>query len=642
MNKEELKNKIQELAGKGKELSLKAFSAAKEKAQEKLADFKAKRQKAKTEKALKIKKEDTEKEPQSLNLYDDRDKELKPITATYSIKPMALSGQKVRAKRALLPLFGGSSAFKSRFCGFTTIILFLGSSVLAAWCLGLSFDTTPKPYYAFVALFLIGLAIKNIETAKGSFLYGLFTGFLSNLFIFSWIYDTVFGGTFNTTMAFGALLALSLILAIPYMLFSFFAWQYKHKILLYPFASACAWVALEVLFQLVSYKWMGFPWAVLGYTQYANLELIQISSILGVYGLSFFIVFCSFSFSVVLGKNIKLKNRFISLLFIVAIGFVFFSYGKERLALAPEAENKTIKVALIQPNTHKDMVEGQVAQVEQELNSIASALKNYPGLDLVIWPESTLPDYLEEGSLKDFMTQISSDVKTYHLAGGSSFTKEENKKEVKENQEDIKEYVAAGLYQQGNLIDKHYKRKLVPFGEYLPFNKYLKDIYEENNISSLTGSYIKGSGPAKILVLKGEKETSFGAEICFESIFPILWRLQALNGAEFFVSLSNDGWFLNTAAPYQHLRINVFRAVENNRPILRSATSGISAYINNFGAIKYHSKLNEQDIEFVDLVLPLNQNKTFYTRYGDIFGFLCLFLTLIFSYSCLGSSREND
>ena len=641
MNKEELKNKIQELASKGKEVSLNVFSAAKEKAQNMISDFKAKRQKAKTEKVLKIKKEDTVNTERPLNIYDDKDKELKPVTATYSIKPMSVSGQKVRSKRALLPAF--ACPFKSpRFCGFTSAILFLASSVLAAWCLGLSFDTTPKAYCAFVAFFLMGLAIKNIETAKGSFVYGLFTGFIANLFIFSWIYNTVFGGTFNSTMSFGALLALSLILTIPYIIFSLFAWQYKHKILLYPFASACAWVALEVLFQLISYKWMGFPWAVLGYTQYANLELIQISSILGAYGISFFIVFCSFSLSVVLGKDIQLKNRIINLLFIVAIAFLFFGYGTKQMEVASGEENKVVKVAIIQPNTHNNMIEGQGEQVQQKLNDIALELQNYPDLDLVIWPESTLPDYLEEGSLKDFMSQISADKKTYQVAGGSSFTQEENKKSKPADEENREEFVAAGLYHQGNLVGKHYKRKLVPFGEFLPLEKSLKDVYEENNISSLTGSYSEGKDSANVLVLQGEKETSFGAQICFESIFPILWRLQVLNGAEFFVNMSNDGWFLNTAAPYQHLRINVFRAVENNRPILRSANSGISAYINNFGKIEYHSVLNEQDIKILDLVLPLNQNKTFYSRYGDIFGFLCLFLTLIFSYTCLGSSREND
>ncbi len=629
MNKEELINKI-------KEISIKTFSVIKQKAQEVFANLKAKYQAAKAKKANSAK---------PMNIYEDKNRELKPATATFSLKPMSLSGQKVSIKRSLLSsLKGFSSPFKNRhISGFTAAVLFLGSSVLSAWLLGLSFNTEAKPYCAFIAFFLIGFAIKNIKTAKGSSFYGLITGLLSNIFICGWIYDTVFGGTANSTMSLWALIGLSLVLTIPYILFAFFAWQYKHKIILYPFASACAWVALEVLFQLISYKWMGFPWFVLGYTQYANLELIQISSVLGVYGISFFIVFCSFSASVVLGKDIKFKDRFTGFLFIVIAAFLFLGYGKKQLEAAsqPKEENKIIKVAIVQPNTHKDMFEGNIQVVQQKLNNIAYALQNYPDLDLVVWPESTLPDYLEEGSLKDFMTQLSANVKTYQIAGGSSLVKADTKQD-KETEDSVQEFVAAGLYHQGKLIDKHYKRKLVPFGEYLPLNKYLKDVYEKNEISSLTGTYVRGSGPAKVFVLQGERESSFGPQICFESIFPILWRLQVLSGAEFFVNLSNDGWFLKTAAPYQHLRLNVFRAVENNRPILRSTNNGISAYINNIGKIEYHSTLDEQDIKFIDLVLPLNQNKTFYSRYGDIFGFLCLFLTLIFSYSCLDITKEND
>lgn len=633
MNEEELKNKKEEQV-KDKEISLETASGIKQQAQDTLAG---------KQQEVKLKEVKKEKPAKSLNIYDKKDKDLKPAFASYSIKPMSLSGQKVSLKGSLFSSLRDFVSFRGfGIGGFTASILFLGSSFLSAWLLGLSFSKDAKFYGAFAAFFLIGFAIKQIKTATGSLLYGLLTGFFSNVFIFSWIYDTVFSGTANTAMAIGSLLGLSFILAIPYVLFSLFAWQYKHKIILYPFASACAWVALEVLSQLIAYKWIGFPWAVLGYTQYANLELIQISSIVGVYGISFFIVFCAFNLSVVLGRGIRFKNRFASVVFIAIAVFLFLGYGKKQLAIGPQEENKTIKVALIQPDTHKDMITGDTQQVQRKLNDIAADLQNYPDLDLVVWPESTLPDYLEEGSLKDFMTQISANTKAYQIAGGSSFEKDEHKKDKEDAAEDIKEFVAAGFYHQGNLLDKHYKRKLVPFGEFLPLQKYFKDIYEKNDISSLTGSYIEGSGPAKVLSLQGEKEASFGTQICFESIFPILWRLQVLKGAEFFVNLSNDGWFLDTAAPYQHLRLNVFRAIENNRPILRSANSGISAYINNTGKIEYQSILNEQDIKIIDLVLPLNQNKTFYSRYGDIFGFLCLFLTLIFSYNCLDLTQEDD
>ena len=192
-------------------------------------------------------------------------------------------------------------------------------------------------------------------------------------------------------------------------------------------------------------------------------------------------------------------------------------------------------------------------------------------------------------------------------------------------------------------LAQHHKHKLVPFGEFLPFEEQLSSFYQENGISSLTGSFIEDTNPTKVLTLETKNDkTSFGVQICFESIFPILWRLEVLAGAEFFVNISNDGWFLNTAAPYQHLRTNVFRAVENSRPVLRSSTNGISAFINNFGKIEYHSNLHEEAIKIVELVLPQNPIQTFYAIYGDIFAFLCLFLTLVFSYDCLEFSQDYD
>ena len=93
---------------------------------------------------------------------------------------------------------------------------------------------------------------------------------------------------------------------------------------------------------------------------------------------------------------------------------------------------------------------------------------------------------------------------------------------------------------------------------------------------------------------------------------------------------------------YQHLRINVFRAIENRRPILRSANSGISAFIDSLGKIQYQAGLNEEVSEIIELTLPKTPVLTFYTIYGDIFAFLCLFLTLVFSYNCLELSQDYD
>ena len=656
MKKKELTKKITEFVKKSKDFSIKKASQIKEKIQDFVIDFKERRAAAKFTKTLKAKAKQnktvkTVKTAKTKSLYDRKEKDLRPTRYSFNIKPMSEKAEKVAIKKSLFSSFKTFSFSRFfYFSDFTVKTILFGTTFISAWFLSLSFSTQPNSYAAFIALFLMALSIRYIKTACGSMIYGILTGFFTNLFVLGWIYDTVLFGTANTLLAVISLIGLSLFLSVFMLLFCFFAWQYKHKLIIYPLASACAWVALELVIQLVSYKGLGFPWFVLGYTQYSNLNLIQISSLTGAYGVSFFIVFCSFGASLVLGRGVFLKDRLLNIIAIIALWGVFNAYANYQLNTSPTEEEKILQTVIVQPNTHNEMMSGRIEEVKQTLEHIAQVINNEENIDLVIWPESTLPSYLEEGPLKDFMAKISSSTKTAHIAGASARVKqkeEKNKKNQKNKQktQDIiqQEFVAAGLYQNGKLIAQHNKRKLVPFGEFLPFSKQLDIFYKSNGITALTGDYIEGSGLVQIFTLQeGENKTSFGTQICFESIFPILWRLEALGGAEFFVNISNDGWFLNTAAPYQHLIINIFRAVENRRPVLRSATTGISAYIDSFGNIKYQSKLNETEAEIMELILPKTPVQTFYTIYGDIFAFLCLFLTLVFSYNCLDLTQEND
>lgn len=651
MKKEELKEKLTAFASKSKKISVDIASLIKEKTEDFVNNYKRKSVEAsslseeKPEPNQETKKEVKKKTLSSLNIYDKKKKDLNSKDMGLSIKPMSVQGQRVAVKRDVFPFFKGlsfASVFSSKnsFSNFTVKVFFLGSAFISAWFLGQSFAQEAVPFAAFVSLFIMGFTIRYIQNVKGALCYGFLTGFFANIFIFDWIFDTVLAGTFNYILAAGSLFGLAFVLAIPMVLFSLFAWQYKHKVWLYPFASACAWVALELIVQLISYKGFGFPWFVLGYTQFANLTLIQISSVLGAYGISFFIVFCSFSASLVLSKGVSFGKRVLNILLICAISFLFTSYGKHQLATVQE-NTKILKVAILQPNTHNDMLREDDSQILSVLNNIATELEETENLDLVIWPESTIPGYLEEGPLKDFMAKVSTRTKAAQIAGASSRQETKTKHKVKQvNEED---FVSAGLYQKGSLVGRHNKRKLVPFGEFLPFKKQLSNFYKENEISSLTGSFIEGEGPTQVLTIQNDtKKFFFGIQICFESIFPILWRLEVLAGAEFFVNISNDGWFLNTSAPYQHLRINVFRAVENGRPVLRSANSGISAVINSSGEILYSSNLGEKTIGLAELSLSKVPVQTFYTIYGDIFAFLCLFLALMFSYNCLELNRDYD
>ena len=214
-------------------------------------------------------------------------------------------------------------------------------------------------------------------------------------------------------------------------------------------------------------------------------------------------------------------------------------------------------------------------------------------------------------------------------------------------------YVGAVLTDETGIIDDYKKTQLVPYGEFLPFKSLLGGYYDKHNVQTLTGDYQAGTNPGKVLSLtatqpdsKEAEDFTFGTEICFESIFPSVYRKQALNGADFFVNISNDGWFGQSAAPYQHLRANVCRAVENRRPLLRSTNTGISAWINSLGKIKFSTGLDKQESSVFNFVFKDRDQKTFYTKHGDVFAYICLLLAVTVIIICIvfgeSESRYGD
>jgi apolipoprotein N-acyltransferase len=169
---------------------------------------------------------------------------------------------------------------------------------------------------------------------------------------------------------------------------------------------------------------------------------------------------------------------------------------------------------------------------------------------------------------------------------------------------------------------------LVPFGEQIPY---------EDSIS--WPSFIVPEDK-KTFEIPGREytvfklgEIGFGAVICWEVVFPDLFREFVKRGANFMVNLTNEGWFGDSAAPYQMAAINAFRAVENRVPVARAANTGISCFIDQFGRITGRVSNNGKDT-FVEgyLTQPIraSDEKTFYTRYGDVFVWICLLISMGF------------
>ncbi|WP_083200194.1 apolipoprotein N-acyltransferase [Thermodesulfovibrio sp. N1] len=192
---------------------------------------------------------------------------------------------------------------------------------------------------------------------------------------------------------------------------------------------------------------------------------------------------------------------------------------------------------------------------------------------------------------------------------------------IMERQKDKYTNSAILIDPNGTVAYYYDKIHLVPFGEYVPLRKILFFI---DKLTVGIGDYQPGSSYNVAITPFGK----FATLICYEIIFPGQVRKFYNKGGNFIVNITNDGWFGNTAGPYQHFSIAVFRAIENRKPLIRSANSGISGFIDSSGRIINKTNLFERKYFVSDI--QINNKISFYTKYGDIFAYICIVFSLIF------------
>ncbi len=339
--------------------------------------------------------------------------------------------------------------------------------------------------------------------------------------------------------------------------------------------------------------------------------MIQVSSVTGVYGVSFLIVMlnsaiCDF----ILSKTKKhFRNLAFALLIIVAIVVV----GDKVISKEDKSQEK-IKISVIQgsiPQTEK-----WDEKYEEEILDIYTRLSIKAGKDtspsLIIWPETSYPGYIynESKLFRKFWENISP-IKTPLLIGGLNF-------------EDGQDYNSAFLILPNEEIKQTYNKiHLVPFAEYIPFKFFF---FLRKTIPEI-GGFSKGKEYTifEILDSKSEIRNRFAVLICFEDVFPDLARRFTNKGARFLVVITNDAHFHESPALWQHLTHSVFRAVENRRPIVRAANNGVSGFIDSFGRPTKILNENGKAVgvrEFATGEIIPSSIKTFYTRFGDLFVYL--------------------
>jgi apolipoprotein N-acyltransferase len=448
------------------------------------------------------------------------------------------------------------------------------------------------------------------KKGKDAFLLGAFAGVVAYLGLIYWVVVAVHRyGNIPLPLAIPILLLLVIYLSLYWGTFTFLASYIKEKgewIVLLAFPAL--WVGLEYL---RSFLLSGFPWALVGYSQYLNTPLVQIADITGVYGVSFFLILINtllFMWIVrwIGNKRVPLQGT----IFFLALVALIFGYGYWRIDSLPETA-KGLKVGVAQGNIAQDVkwdraFQNKTVRIYRKLSF--QLKRQSPGL--IVWPETALPSYFPSGTeLDGAVLTVPQEVTSYLLFGSLS-----SQKEGKE----VKIYNSAYLLSpRRRILGRYDKMHLVPFGEYVPFSPLFPFF------SSLVG--IGNITPGEEVVIFQLPRGKFGVLICFEVIFPELCREFVRNGADFMVTITNDAWFGKTSAPYQHLAQATFRSIENRMWLVRAANTGISAFVDPWGRIRMASGLFTREVLTGQIDLR-DSEMTFYAQYGDVFAIFCSLL----------------
>lgn len=513
---------------------------------------------------------------------------------------------------------------------FHSVIRPLGRGVFLLFCilttaifLAVSFPKLSYAGYAWIAFLPFVWGLTKIRHFSACVAYGWLTGFLFYAFTLYWIYYTcLHGGNLSKGLSLAAWWGLSGLLAIQVALFSGSCFYLKKTGIYFPLLAAFGWVAFEWIHQTVAFYTIGFPWLMLGGSQWNFPETVQLVSLTGVYGLSFCLMWCGAQLGWML-TNPSVKKIAGSMLLVLAVFFSVYSFGHYRLERFGKINKHqsllSLQAALMQPNIDQYKKWNEAYETEIRDTVVAMGSQIAPGTALLtVWPESVAPGPLTEETESSVFEKIAVESESFQLVGSFLPSGEE-------------QYVGAYLVAPDTDTWQIYQKiKLVPFGEFIPFASGLQKLFPDVEVLGELGSFSPGPAKQKLLELNG---VLLGSTICYESIFPQLWVSQARKGAKLFVNITNDAWFFDTAAPYQHLVANVLRAVETGRPVLRAANTGFSAVINPVGTIEQKSKLFSREILMASVSLPIGDHQTFYVQWGDWFAWLCVvvFFTLLIS-----------
>ncbi|MFL6593820.1 MAG: apolipoprotein N-acyltransferase [Chthoniobacterales bacterium] len=398
-------------------------------------------------------------------------------------------------------------------------------------------------------------------------------------------------------------------------------WLSSYKNLSLALLLAATWVTTETIRGTL---FTGWGWNTLGHALHAQWALIQIAEFTGVPGLSFLLAFTNVVLVVTVRRFIaesqvqKRRPHFEFTLCMAAIVGVM-SYGVR--AVQERQDATAYRVAALQPNIPREEKFNR-ATAEQVFATFSrlseTAVQSKP--DLVMWPESSMPGpVMQDEQSYRFVMAFSDKTKVDLLLGT-----------IDVDQKDA--YNAAMLVSNsGRDVQLYRKVHLVPFGEYVPGRHTIP------GIAAVVGDQVPedfGFGAEHTVFKTTRGDVRLAPLICFEDTIGELTRQFVLRGANVLANVTNDGWFLRSAGSKQHLDNAIFRCVETRLPLVRSANTGVTCFVNEFGRVT-QVLTDEKGSQFTQGVLtgevrvPVDYEPTFYVRHGEVFAQGCAIATAL-------------
>ena len=459
--------------------------------------------------------------------------------------------------------------------------LFLLISLLLGGLFSLSFDPYNIPFFSLI---IVGLFFKLNDSIfsifgkdyKLMFYTGILFGFSFFITSIYWITNSIF--VFDSSLAYLTpfpLIILPLILGIFFglmQLINTFFWSFNISRI---FFFSAIWIVFEIIRSTLL---IGFPWNLVAYSWSWSISFMQSLSLFGVFGLGLISIFC---FVGIFSLNLKKKNILLCI-FSISILIILYFFGNNRVSSYENVYLNDNKIRLISTNFHQEEK----------------------------WSDESFEKMISLGS---------NEMTTFFPETAFGFRKvSKNNWFVGFIRSNGKEFFNSAKF-HNKIYDK---RKLVPFGEFIPFHKILNEIGLKKLIpfESFSSGKINNNFNDFVVPL-----------ICYEGIFPKLARENIQPTSGLLVNITNDAWFGDGAGPIQHFTHVRFRSVEHGLPLVRSANMGISALINPIGKVEEIIPYGEMN--FVDVKIPSKISSTFYTQFGDNIAYFFIVIFFLIGYS---------